>query len=241
MQDVTSKCGRIALYKSPDTLPTETTCRQLVFPNDPLLIASVADVLSFLGLEGIWEESSGVLDFEMQAVFTAMLNDWESCVAEKELVEETIEITHRVTNNTVGGATTSGSWQSLPFGSIDRDDTGGASLSGNLLVLPSGRYDCHVSHVFFHASGNNAKIRLRHDDENTTEYFVSQQERLSAQGSVSPVLVTAVEIGVLSDTLEMEYRVTNSQASNGLGTPMNVSEDEIYGKWTLTRRRLVEV
>jgi len=239
MQDVTFSCGRIARYQSPDTLATEVVCRQLLIPNDPLLIASVADVLSFLGLEGVWQESTEVLDFEMQAVFSAMLHDWDSCVAEKILEQETIEITHKAASGSSGGATVLGGWQPLPFTSLDRDDTGEASIAGNLVLLPSGFYDVHVKHVFFHATGTNAKIRLRHDTEVSTVYHTSNQERLTATGAVSPTLVTTLEIGTQSDALEMEYRVSNAQAANGLGTPMSTGEDEIWGKWTLTRRRLV--
>lgn len=73
MSDVIA--NRIVVYNAPATLNADDDqCRRFVFPNDPVVIAAVNDVLAFLIHDGVWRSSVEVQDIQLQSLIANVLN-----------------------------------------------------------------------------------------------------------------------------------------------------------------------
>ena len=76
-----NNCNRV--YPAPETMPTEFICRLLRIPDDLRILTAVSDMLAYLGLENVWEESDDVEGWQMQALMSQMFYDYansEGCM-----------------------------------------------------------------------------------------------------------------------------------------------------------------
>lgn len=68
--------NRTATYKASNTDPAESVYfRRFLFPDDPVLVAAVNDVLAYLIRDGAWLSSNSVLDIAMQSEIANALNN----------------------------------------------------------------------------------------------------------------------------------------------------------------------
>lgn len=77
MSGVISNAGfRIERYLAPETMPTTHVCRLIRLPVDPRIFAAVSDVLVYLAMPGVWEDTPNVKDADMQALMSALFLDF---------------------------------------------------------------------------------------------------------------------------------------------------------------------
>lgn len=134
--------------------------------------------------------------------------------------------------NTAGGASTSGSWIARTLNTEVYDDIG-LTLSSNQISLAAGTYEVDASSMFF--SGNIARIRIR-DVTNSVTLALSENVYGSSAnaGHAAPRILARFTLAG-SATIQLEYRVNTSQATNGLGVVSNFGELEIYSRMKLTK------
>lgn len=81
MSDEISNAGfRIERYLAPEAMPTEYACRLIRLPSDPRIFAAVSDVLVYLAMPGVWEESENVADEQMQYLMSEMFYEFSQPV-----------------------------------------------------------------------------------------------------------------------------------------------------------------
>lgn len=148
------------------------------------------------------------------------------------LYDAYLRYTHEETQNTGGGTATAGSWLTLPL-TNERDDTQGiGALSANEVTLPAGTYRIQARHTFFCTGGS--QIRLY---DVTGAAVLLTGENIGAATSTSIMLQAELAgrftLGAES-AVRLEYYVTSTLATNGLGVPLNLGTER-YGHIELWR------
>lgn len=127
-------------------------------------------------------------------------------------------------SGTDGGTATSGAWRTRDLNTVTDDPQSIASLATNEVTLPAATYDCSITSPFYYT--DNAEIRL---------YNVTGAASLLR----SPQVVTGINAGVdctihgritlaVESAVRVEYQVTTTRATLGLGTNADWSEPAIY-------------
>lgn len=135
-----------------------------------------------------------------------------------------VKISNTQTQNTTGGTTTSGGWNTCVFNTTDTDSGSISSLVTNSLTLPAGTYLANISVPIYNAV-DRAQIRLYNNTGAAVLINGVSSEVLTSQ--VNCLLRGRFTIGI-SSALLIQYQVTTTQASSGQGVPGNFGA-EVYG------------
>ncbi|MBM4251916.1 MAG: hypothetical protein FJ146_08085 [Deltaproteobacteria bacterium] len=131
-------------------------------------------------------------------------------------------------SGTDAGSSTSGTWMTRTLNTIKYNPGGHVSLSQNQLTLRAGTYRCRITVPASSAIRHQARLRNVTDgvtiDVGTSEYNSSQD---SLPTSTSSVIFSLFTIGT-GKAIEIQHRVQNSDAGDGLGVAANFGEPEIY-------------
>jgi hypothetical protein len=134
--------------------------------------------------------------------------------------------------NTAGGASVSGSWIARTLNTTVYNDITSASLASNQISLPAGTYEVD-GYSTLHASGRS-RNRIRDVTNNVT--LALSESSFSNAASATTAPRTQARFTLAGTTLiELQYRVQNSMATNGLGVEANFGEVEVYSRVRLTK------
>lgn len=138
-----------------------------------------------------------------------------------------VRLSHTLPNNTNGGSTISGSWQTRPVNTKNTDDSNICTLSDNEFTLAAGTYDFLASGVFYNDS-NFQRMRLYNVDDATT-LILGETLRYGQTGNVTiqNTIRGRFTLGT-AKTLRLEYRIGTARATDGLGLRSNYGVDEVY-------------
>lgn len=135
--------------------------------------------------------------------------------------------------NTAGGSSTSGSWLTRVLNTEVYDDIG-LTLSSNQISLAAGTYEVEASGRFF-ATGR-CRIRLQ-DVTNTATLVLSDSAfaNTATGGDGISAHINGRFTLAGTATVELQYRVETSRATNGLGVETNFAVTEIYARLKLRK------
>lgn len=157
-----------------------------------------------------------------------------------------IKVTNTQTQNTAGGATTSGSWLALILNTKDADTASIASLctgnatpvatctAANQIVLPAGTYKISAYVPIGSSStvsGSSSQVRLF----NVTGSAVLINGRSTYAYAGDPTDIITGQFTLASTVaVDIQYQTQNSQATNGQGVPANFGV-EVYATVEITK------
>ena len=144
------------------------------------------------------------------------------------LIEAVAYLSDTRAAGTEGGSTTSGSWLPWPLNTIDADDQDiiVGAIASDRFVLDPGTYYIHADGILYCAGFG--KIRLRNITAGTTILVGLSQELGDSVNRSSTMLLLGQIVLAAQTTLEFQYRVTVSEATDGLGRAVNLGEVEVY-------------
>lgn len=216
-------------WLTPDTIPTEKLCRELLIPNDPVLVSAVTGALLDLTFADNWEQEGVATPGATAAAMLEMVNQFfEGCMV--ALRQPTILVDVKA-QNTQGGTANSGAWQIRTLNTIEGNGSNGVTLSSNVFTLPQGDWLVKWSAPAFFC--------LRHQ----TRLFAVAANQVQAVGQSTSSENAGTTVthsqGVwtgevrLLNTFRIEHRVQNSRATDGFGVAANFGEErytivEIY-------------
>ena len=131
--------------------------------------------------------------------------------------------------NTNGGTFTSGAWRTRDLNTVRTNEITGASLAANQLTLPAGTFYCVWSAP---AHENNNTINPH---QTRLQNITGAATLIVGSSSYSAADACTVSLGTGrftlsgSTTVELQHRITNTQANTGFGSPVNQT-DEIYAQ-----------
>lgn len=214
-------------WLTPETLPTETICRQLLIPNDIGIIAAVTGALLPLTQRENWELYGEVTPPEIAYAMLLMLDEfYTSC--DPTMLNIAL-IYDEKSQNTGGGTFTSGAWRVRDLNSLDTL-IDGVSLSSNQFTLPPGRWLiewsapgnlCGAHQTRLWSVTNNELIGL-----GTSERSISGSTQSRSFGS-------KIHNVISTETFRLEHRCASTVSNTGLGQPCNLA-NEIYTQVTCT-------
>lgn len=151
-----------------------------------------------------------------------------------------IKFSNVLSNATDGGTATSGSWINVPLNTKDNDTSSIATLctanatpiaactAANQIVLPTGTYTFRATQPFFETGPS--VIRLLNVTDSTA---VSSQGSNTDAGTTVSASIQAPTFGTFTiasqKVFSVQYMVSSTKSSNGLGVGANVGLNEIYG------------
>ena len=145
-----------------------------------------------------------------------------------------ILVTNQQASGVGGGAATSGAFTTAPLTTIVVDTTGAASLATNQLTIPAGTYRFTAWQRFFNTGAS--QLKLRNITAGTDIQLGSSV--LAGIPSTNPTDTPAMVSGRFtiagSTAIALQYRVTTTKASTGLGTPASFGT-EVYAMLILEK------
>lgn len=139
---------------------------------------------------------------------------------------------YAVAAGTDGGSSTSGSYGTRALNTEAFDPDGIVSLSSNQFTLDSGTYFIRARAFFYNSQRVKLKIRNITDSSDAILGMASYMWA-SDTGDIIPLTGRMTIAG--TKTFELQYRVQNSQATNGLGVASNWSDTEIHAEVEIWR------
>jgi hypothetical protein len=136
-----------------------------------------------------------------------------------------VKVSNTQSSGTNGGTATSGSWGICPINTTDTDTQSISSLATNQVTLPAGTYEVRGRQVFFQTV--LSQIRLQNITASTT--LLTGESQASGVGDNTTIgcsingLITLAS----SSALSLEYQVSSTKATNGLGTACSFG-NEVY-------------
>ena len=136
--------------------------------------------------------------------------------------------------NTAGGASTSGSFATRTLNTTVYNDIPSVSLSANQMSLPAGTYEIDATTNMFGSDACRARIQ---DVTNATTLLLSDNGHSPNAAGASQVTCRMLGKFTLAGTcnVELQYRVTTSRATNGLGVLSNFGVVEVYSRVKVTK------
>lgn len=135
-----------------------------------------------------------------------------------------VKVTHTENANTAGGASSSGDWRTLPLNTEDTDTQGKCALTSNQVTLEAGTWRVRGWASLYYSE--KAILRLRNVTQDATVLVGPVAVMSSSTTGVS--MVEGIVTVASGDKLELQYRCSRSQSTNGLGYPLNWGENEVY-------------
>jgi len=217
-------------WLTPDTIPAETICRELLIPNEPQIIAAVNGALLRLTDVSQWEQFGTVTPAAMAAAMAVMFDGFQACQGQQSMVE-LAKFRHTENQNVGGGTVTANIFNRIPW----TLQTLGASWisfdnANDQFTVQPGRY----------------LIELHHATGMTSGFSYTQLERSNQialdQGSQYPNAQMRQHHATFYLNLENQDTVQFSLFSNvglantGFGAPKNVAGNvEWYGHVVFAR------
>ncbi|MBW4689597.1 MAG: hypothetical protein KME40_32025 [Komarekiella atlantica HA4396-MV6] len=131
-------------------------------------------------------------------------------------------------DNTHGGSSVTGSWQTRVINTIQNDETAAVTLGSNSFALPSGIYRI-IAQIPFEGSGRT-RCRLRNITNNTDILYSSSEYFLSGSSVQSGHCFIKGQFAIAANkNLQIQYYCNASQATWGLGNATGFgSPNEIF-------------
>jgi hypothetical protein len=133
---------------------------------------------------------------------------------------------------TYGGGSTSGSYQKRTLNTTVVNNITGCSIASSVITLPAGTY--YVTAVAPVYSPGSVRCRL----QNTTDATTIGNGTNQSINSVNNSAVADIEYYftlAASKNIELQTRVANSVAVDGLGTRCNFGDTEVYSSISITK------
>ena len=131
-------------------------------------------------------------------------------------------------SGTDSGGSTANAWTKRTLNTTNKNDITGCSIASSVITLPTGSYYVTASAPFHQSNATRIKFRNTTDSSDA----ILGQNTLTAAGlniTQTANLAGYVTIAA-SKNFELQYYVTNAEATNGLGQKMNVAGiSEVYG------------
>ncbi len=138
---------------------------------------------------------------------------------------EYIHIRDEKAQNTAGGTFTSGAWRTRDLNTIVSDPASLATLSSNQITLPAGSYFVRASAPAYR--GQLHQLRLQNISDATTEIVGDSAVSYGSAGVQAHACLTGAFTLSAEKTLELQHQCSQTQATNGLGYPVNYTT-EVY-------------
>lgn len=192
--------------------------------------------LNAVNLTGDQSIASGVKTFVVSPIVPTPTTDFQAST--KKYVDDTVKgVPYLKYSNTQssgagGGNSTSGSWQTYPLNTEDRDTGGIASLSSNQIVLPAGTYKARGAITFLNNVGGvvfSAQCRLYNVSDSAI--IANGLDVYSDSGSTTKITMPSSFADQFTiagtKTIAIQYQV-NVSVTNGLGAAVSFGS-EVYG------------
>ena len=176
-------------------------------------------------------------------VFTsggAGTNPTFSTITYAQVTSPVVKVSNTQTQNTAGGSTTSGGWNTVVLNTKDTDSSSIGTLSSNAITLPAGTYNIFGSCPLVTNSGTNpgmAQCRLYNNTAAAVSLNGTTIESAVSTGS-GTVFGQSMIIGQVviasQSTFILQYNVTTSVSTDGLGYPGNFGT-EVYQQLMFTK------
>lgn len=222
-------------------LPTETTCRQLVIPNDPEIIMAVNGALLPLIYAHNWEAHGSATPEQMAAAMSEMFFAYIASECE-EIMSEYVSLgiaKYGVfkTQGTPGGTPTEGAWTAVTGLSQRYRTIGGVVItSGTRLKFPAGLYEFEASQIVYETEAS--RLRLWNYTQDTEIWLGDSQYFTSEDNATGRMMIDGVVDLNGSDEVQLEYWIErNNEGNRALGRATDIPG---MGEWyaSLTFRQL---
>lgn len=142
-------------------------------------------------------------------------------------------IQNELTSGTNGGTATAGAWTIIPMNTIVTDPSGiVVSLAANQFELVPGDYIVEGMQPF--QATNRSRIRLQNITGATT-LALGSNGFAAGSGSYAASTFEGSFTVAASQTLEFQYRVDTTKATDGLGVQSGFGVTEVYGQLQFQR------
>ena len=133
---------------------------------------------------------------------------------------------------TYGGASTSGSYQKRTLNTTVVNNITGCSIASSVITLPAGTY--YVTAVAPLYSPGSCRCRLQNTTDGTTIGNGTNQSINALSTSAVADIEYYFTLAAQKD-IELQTRVANSVATDGLGTRCNFGDTEVYSSISITK------
>ncbi len=128
-------------------------------------------------------------------------------------------------SGTAGGGSTSGSFIKRTLNTTVSNNITGCSIAASVITLPAGTYRVLAFAPFL--GGSAIKVKLRNTTD-STDAIISQNGYISITTVGVSIQLNGTFTIASSKNFELQYRVSVSKASDGLGSETSLGVDEIY-------------
>ena len=133
---------------------------------------------------------------------------------------------------TYGGSSTSGSYQKRTLNTTVVNNITGCSIASSVITLPAGTY--YVTAVAPLYGPGSCRCRLQNTTDGTTIANGTNQGINTANDSASVDIEYYFTLAA-SKNIELQTRVANSVATDGLGNRCNFGDTEVYSSISITK------
>jgi hypothetical protein len=133
---------------------------------------------------------------------------------------------------TYGGGSTSGSYQKRTLNTTVVNNITGCSIASSVITLPAGTY--YVTAVAPVYSPGSVRCRLQNTTDSTTIGNGTNHSINSVNNSAVANIEYYFTLAAQKD-IELQTRVANSVATDGLGTRCNFGDTEVYSSISITK------
>jgi len=137
------------------------------------------------------------------------------------------------TDGTAGGTFTSGSWQTRDLNTENSDVDSIVSISSNQFTLGAGTY-----HLHGHARGQEVgdhQTRIRNITDSTTDILGSNANAASGATRGTDSFINGIITLTGTKTFELQHYGETTRATDGFGTAVSNSEQEVYSELTIRK------
>jgi hypothetical protein len=124
-----------------------------------------------------------------------------------------ILLQHQEATSVTGGTATAGDWYTRTLNTEVEDAGGHCTLSSNQFTLAAGTYTYHITAIVNDSSVAGSQIRLYNDSDSSVVQLGHSNRNLDNEKCSLFGQLTIAS----SKTFELQYRVTTTRATNGLG------------------------
>lgn len=203
---------------TPDSIPTDTLCRVLLIPDDPILYAAVSGALLPLIYADNWEQVGDATPAECaEAMYTLYAAFVESVC----YVPDVTQIWYEVSQNTGAENTTAGTQFTRSLNTIaDVMGDTGISLNNSVITIPAGNW-----HIRALVPGNACGqfIAIIHDSSNSVDIARSPSVRAITDTGFNYEAEVSAWVTLTEETNFVVSMLPKSTATNGGGRPANFS------------------
>jgi hypothetical protein len=142
----------------------------------------------------------------------------------EDLIGRFLHVYDEKTAGTDGGTATSGSWELRTLNTVGLNNITGASLASNQITLPAGTYFIDAIAPTFNTGSHKARL---YDTTAAAAIFYGTTESSAGGNSSSSTIRGQFTLSVQS-VLEIQHRVTTTNAGDGYGANAGFSVVERY-------------